>query len=66
MSFKFKLSVNILCVYKIDNALNLTGIILERIQVFILLAMENDFNGDRGSGWIDKQELTHVNYTCEK
>ena len=42
MSFKFKLSVNVLCIYKIDNALNFTGMILERIQVFILLAVEND------------------------
>ena len=44
MSLKFKLSVNVLCVSKFDNALNLTGIILEHIQVFILLAMENDFS----------------------
>ena len=36
------MSVNVLCVCKIDNALNLTGIILERIQVFIFLAVEND------------------------
>ena len=42
MSFKFKLSVNVLCVCEIDNALNLPGIILERIQVFILLAVENN------------------------
>ena len=42
MSFKFKLSVNVLCVCKIDNALNLTGITLESIQVFILLAVEKD------------------------
>ena len=42
MSFKFKLSVNVFCVCKIDRVLNLTGIILERIRVLILLAMEND------------------------
>ena len=42
MSFKFKLSVNVLCVRKIENALNFTEIILERIQNFILLAVEND------------------------
>ena len=42
MSFKFKLSVNVSCVYKIDNAFNFTGMILERIQVFIFLAVEND------------------------
>ena len=41
MPFKFKLSVNVLCVCKTDYALNLTGIILERIQGFILLAVEN-------------------------
>ena len=42
MPFKFKLSVNVLYVCKIDKALNLTGIILERIQVLVLLAVEND------------------------
>ena len=42
MSFKSKLSVNVLCVYRIDNALNLTGIILERVHVLILLSVEND------------------------
>ena len=42
MSFKFKVSVNVLCVCKIDYTLNITGIMLERIQVFILFAVEND------------------------
>ena len=42
MSFKFKLSVNVFRVCKIDRVLNLTGIILERIRVLILLAVEND------------------------
>ena len=42
MSFKFKVSVNVLCVCKIDYTLNITGIMLERIQVLILLAVEND------------------------
>ena len=41
-SFKFKLPVHVLRLCKIDNALNLTGIILERIQAFILLVVEND------------------------
>ena len=35
-------SFNVLCVCKIENALNLTGITLERIHVFILFAVEND------------------------
>ena len=43
MSFKFKVFINnVLCVCKIGYALNLTEIILERLQVFILLAVEND------------------------
>ena len=42
MFFKSKLSVNVICVRKIDKALNLHGIILERIQVLILLVMENN------------------------
>ena len=55
MYFKFELSVNVLCVCKIDNALNLTGIILERIQVFILLAVENDCSAvEVGAGLTSK------------
>ena len=42
MSFKYKLSVKVLSLRKIGNALNLTGIILERIQVIILPLVESN------------------------
>ena len=61
MSFKFKLSVNVFCACKIENALNLTGIILERIQVFILLAVENDRSVVEVVAGLTCKSLKHVN-----
>ena len=59
MSFKYKLSVKVLCLRKIENTLNFTGIILERIQVLILLPVENDRSAVEVVAGI-----TRV-YTCE-